>query len=541
MKKAKNMIAAVICFTLIVTNCLTVFAETKTVNATSSTVFINGEATSFEAYLIDDSNYFKLRDLASALNGTEKQFEVGYYNPTMAITITTNKAYTNVGGEMGKGDGASKTATLNEDINITIDEKPVEIMAYLISENNFMKLRDIMKLLDVYVGYDNETLNITIDTSKPYDDGQTTAVTPAAKPESPTYDPNDAKAELTRWITATAAIINYQNFKSFQLFDLPITDIHKTQSLHILNGAQWDILNANDLRDQISALTYGGHHLVFDELYDLVDFMGAEGAAEFLTSMGVEGFNLRQLEVIQEIGDKWGIKGVVAWDLFRVGTLVSWGYMAGYLETDEACRLMEPVVAHLKFLFTDWDEAVDNYLDGYCFWAKIDPAKSNTDYTTRKKVYGSLKSMDPGLYDDSLFSQSHISNLQKTTAPTVESIAGYWDMEKPDLGYSKVQFYFDGKGIVVSLYEQNNESDIQAGSYFIVDGYVSVIYTNITFGDFPISGEDATEVVGLESFIFYMSADGKQLIALDLFSFDSYVFNRFDGVGFPETTQGKST
>ena len=33
---------------------------------------------------------------------------------------------------------------------------------------NFMRLRDVMRLLDVGVGYDTATLNITIDTSQPY-------------------------------------------------------------------------------------------------------------------------------------------------------------------------------------------------------------------------------------------------------------------------------------------------------------------------------------------------------------------------------------
>ena len=142
--------------------------ETLTVNPTPSTVYVNGEAAAFEAYLIGENNYFKLRDLAFALNSSNKQFEIGYDNATAAITITSGQPYTPVGGEMRAGDGSSKSATLNATINISKDGVPVEITAYMIDGNNFMRLRDVMRLLDVYVGYDNATRAITLDTSRGY-------------------------------------------------------------------------------------------------------------------------------------------------------------------------------------------------------------------------------------------------------------------------------------------------------------------------------------------------------------------------------------
>ena len=47
-----------------------------TAKPTASTVLVNGENVAFDAYNINDNNYFKLRDLAYILSGTEKQFEV---------------------------------------------------------------------------------------------------------------------------------------------------------------------------------------------------------------------------------------------------------------------------------------------------------------------------------------------------------------------------------------------------------------------------------------------------------------------------------
>ena len=141
-----------------------------TVQPTASTVLVNGQAMAFEAYLINGSNYFKLRDLAMAVSGTNKQFNVGFNSAAGAITLTSNQAYEPVGGEMAAGDGRAKTATLNSGINIAKDGAAVQITAYLIDGNNFVMLRDVMRLFDIGVTYDGATRTIGIDTSIGYTD-----------------------------------------------------------------------------------------------------------------------------------------------------------------------------------------------------------------------------------------------------------------------------------------------------------------------------------------------------------------------------------
>jgi len=65
-------------------------ASTLTAAPTASTVYLNDAVNAFEAYNIGGNNYFKLRDLAYVLNGTAKQFEVGYDNATKAITLISS-------------------------------------------------------------------------------------------------------------------------------------------------------------------------------------------------------------------------------------------------------------------------------------------------------------------------------------------------------------------------------------------------------------------------------------------------------------------
>ena len=139
-----------------------------TAKATNSTVLVNGEAIAFEAYNIGGFNYFKLRDLAYVLNGTEKQFEVGWDAANNAISLTSGKPYTAVGGEMTGGSSSGDKTGTPTTSEIYIDGKEALLEAYNIGGSNYFKLRDVMQALDVYVGYDEATKTITLDTSKGY-------------------------------------------------------------------------------------------------------------------------------------------------------------------------------------------------------------------------------------------------------------------------------------------------------------------------------------------------------------------------------------
>jgi hypothetical protein len=142
-------------------------AVPQTATPTASTVLVNSRQVAFDAYNINGNNYFKLRDLANTLNGTEKQFEVGWDSAANAISLTSGRAYTAVGGEMeGKGAG-SQTATPTAS-KITLDGAAVNFTAYNIGGNNYFKLRDIGEAFNFGVDWDGASKTIAIDTNKAY-------------------------------------------------------------------------------------------------------------------------------------------------------------------------------------------------------------------------------------------------------------------------------------------------------------------------------------------------------------------------------------
>jgi len=134
---------------------------------TVATVLVNGSEVAFDAYNIDGNNYFKLRDLAYTLSGSEKEFEVSFGGLTKFISLIRGRAYTVVGGEMaGKGDGNKLAVFTNS--RIILDGEDVYLTAYLIDGNNYFKLRDIGETFDFGVTWDGALKTISIDTSRGY-------------------------------------------------------------------------------------------------------------------------------------------------------------------------------------------------------------------------------------------------------------------------------------------------------------------------------------------------------------------------------------
>jgi len=134
---------------------------------TKSTVLVNGKSIAFDAYNIKGNNYFKLRDLAQAVNNTEKNFEVTWDGQNNAINLISNKPYTPVGGELAKGDGQTKVANPTTS-KIYKDGQEISLTAYNIKGNNYFKLRDIAKAFDIGVTWDSKTNTVIIDTSISY-------------------------------------------------------------------------------------------------------------------------------------------------------------------------------------------------------------------------------------------------------------------------------------------------------------------------------------------------------------------------------------
>ena len=143
-------------------------SATAQATPTASTVLVNGEDIAFDAYNIDDFNYFKLRDLAFVLTGTGSRFEVSWDDKNNAISLIGGEAYTVVGGEMGSSEtagneaGAAKLARPT-DSKILLDGVEISLSAYLIDGNNYFKLRDVSEAIGFLVDWDEDSGTVIIE------------------------------------------------------------------------------------------------------------------------------------------------------------------------------------------------------------------------------------------------------------------------------------------------------------------------------------------------------------------------------------------
>ncbi len=121
--------------------------------ASPQSLTVDGTQRTAEAYNIDGSNYFKLRDLAMLLSGTDAKFNVIFDSSRNTVVVTTGAVYVVVGGELSTGADKSASA-VNSAQSVEIDGKRVDLTAYNIGGSNYFKLRDLGAALGFTVGYD---------------------------------------------------------------------------------------------------------------------------------------------------------------------------------------------------------------------------------------------------------------------------------------------------------------------------------------------------------------------------------------------------
>ena len=131
-------------------------------------VYVNDARVYPTGYNIADNNYFKLRDIGMLVG-----FGVEWNGETQTVEIST--ARTTPSTEGISDTAASGAVAKISDQRITVDGVQVDMTAYQIDGNNYVKLRDIGKQVDFGVGYDNATASVRIDTDAPYTESTTSA------------------------------------------------------------------------------------------------------------------------------------------------------------------------------------------------------------------------------------------------------------------------------------------------------------------------------------------------------------------------------
>lgn len=128
---------------------------------------LNGEAATIGGYLINGNNYYKLRDVAALLNETDKKFNVVFDDEKKQIGLVLGEVYEKLDTDLQEMKHDKTEAQMLTNI-ILVDGKEVELKAAVIDGNNYVKLRDIGRIVGFLVAYNKETKAIVVDTSAEY-------------------------------------------------------------------------------------------------------------------------------------------------------------------------------------------------------------------------------------------------------------------------------------------------------------------------------------------------------------------------------------
>ena len=120
-------------------------------------VTVDGERVDPQGYNINGYNFYKLRDIAYILNGTDSQFNVTWDGVNNRIVLTDDAAYQEVGGEMASSASAEIKNVSESDSTIVLDGKTLSLTGYRINGNNYYKIRDVGSALGFSVDFDPET------------------------------------------------------------------------------------------------------------------------------------------------------------------------------------------------------------------------------------------------------------------------------------------------------------------------------------------------------------------------------------------------
>lgn len=240
----KKLISSLLAASMLATFASAASGNTQTAEPSPHAIYVDGTKANVAAYEINDNNYFKLRDIAAIVNGSEKQFEVSWNNDAQRIDLTSGKAYTIVGGELGAIGSASKQAETSTAV-VYKDNTKMDYTGYNIDDNNYYKLRDVCESFNIGIKWDGANQRVDILTDESYVPESQEPV----EPEEP--DENEGKIYLNGvWIDGvvtvdgkdTALIVNGQEYRLDEKF--------------VLNGKTYIVAQDAIFKDQLIPIDY---------------------------------------------------------------------------------------------------------------------------------------------------------------------------------------------------------------------------------------------------------------------------------------------
>lgn len=137
--------------------------NTLTATNSNAKLMVDGTVVEVSGYSVNDSNYYKIRDIAMILRQTAARFDVTWDEYLGGISISRGQKYTIVGGELSENNETALNVTQSGN-PVFVDGEERDMLAYNINGNTYFKIRDISDMVGFTVDWDGENQAVVIRT-----------------------------------------------------------------------------------------------------------------------------------------------------------------------------------------------------------------------------------------------------------------------------------------------------------------------------------------------------------------------------------------
>jgi hypothetical protein len=367
MKKKLSKLTALLLSLTLALSIVPVWADSPSVS-----VYLDGHFlshTDARPYILNDRTMVPIYQLAQALG-----CDVGWDGATKTVTLTR------------AGDTVKMVI---DDPTAYVNGKPVamDVAPTIMEDRTMIPAAYVAAFFGQKVEWDGETRRVYITEDKSVAEGSNLEAW-ALPMGSMLAQLDHGKPDCFGLYARSVAGIGLSN-------KLPYAECRKILS------SSWSIKNRDDLIGTVISMTFSGHNDNFRGM--AADVKLRSQAEREAISAASSVWPLYMWEYTEYVDEKWGDRGILCWDLFRMSNLVQWGYTAGYITYEEALALIEPAATLLCENFSSWEEAYENYLDGYNWWARNDVLGKDIWQTSRGKTYQTIKQNYGSIFQDSLF------------------------------------------------------------------------------------------------------------------------------------------
>lgn len=175
-------------------------------------------------------------------------------------------------------------------------------------------------------------------------------------------------------------------------------ELLESKSREMLSNS-WNIENTADLMETADWLINEGHNqdaLKFLSAYNGINETNRDSFDAKLQEQNLDNGAYISLLAAYDAWSAYGDGAIAAWDLSRVATIMSFGYVSGYCTYEEAMDKILEAAKKSQELFDSWEDFNKSYFYGFSYWSEEsldDPGSSAAD---RAKVINSLESQANG-------------------------------------------------------------------------------------------------------------------------------------------------